>query len=51
MDWPLSGVTVRFYDSTNTLVYEEVTDAAGRVVGMITQSDVVGALFAGEPTG
>ena len=28
-----------------------VTDAAGRVVGMITQSDVVGALFAGEPTG
>lgn len=28
-----------------------VTDAAGRVVGMITQSDVVGALFAAEPPG
>lgn len=26
-----------------------VTDDAGRVVGMITQSDVVGALFAAEP--
>lgn len=28
-----------------------VTDAAGRVVGMITQSDVVGALFAADPGG
>jgi uncharacterized repeat protein (TIGR01451 family) len=30
VDTPFSGVTVRFYDSGNALVYEEVTDAAGR---------------------
>lgn len=30
LDTPLSGVTMRFFDGTNTLMYEEVTDAAGR---------------------
>lgn len=51
-DWPLSGVTVRFYDSTNTLMYEEVTDAGGRyarVVPIGTWS--VQAVTTGIPAG
>lgn len=52
VDWPLSGVTVRFYDSNNTLVYEEVTDTAGhyaRVVSVGTWS--VQAVTGGIPAG
>lgn len=52
IDLPLSGVSVRFYDNTNTLVYEEVTDSAGRyarVVPVGTWS--VQAVASGIPAG
>lgn len=52
VDLPLSGVTMRFYDSGNALVYEEVTDAAGhyaRVVPLGAWS--VQAVTAGLPAG
>ncbi|HAF54165.1 MAG TPA: hypothetical protein DCL01_02815 [Thauera sp.] len=46
---PLAELIADFAD--RGLHHMPVTDSAGRVVGMITQSDVVGALFAGEPRG
>ena len=43
---PLADLVEDFADGG--VHHMPVTDAAGRVVGMITQSDLVGALFAAE---
>jgi len=52
VDTPLSGITVRFFDASNALVYEEVTDAAGQYRRIVTLGAwSVQAVTTGLPTG
>ena len=52
VDLPLQGVTVRFLDSGNTPLYEEVTDAGGRYARVVPLGSwSVQALTAGVPAG
>lgn len=52
VDLPLPGVAVRFYDGGNTLVYEEVTDVAGRYARVMPAGNwSVQATASGIPAG